>query len=92
MKLYQIKLYKNSFKGHRCPISHIDALSMPFSMGAEKSHRYRCQTTIVDAQWRPCQWSAFGDICQLSANFYWIWLDVARKCLSFAKFEPFLLD
>ena len=29
-------LYKNSIRGHRCSISHIDALSMPFSMGDEK--------------------------------------------------------
>ena len=32
----QIYLYTNSIRGHRCPISHIDALSMPFSMGDEK--------------------------------------------------------
>ena len=33
----QIYLYTNSIRGHRCPISHIDALSMPFSMGDEKA-------------------------------------------------------
>ena len=41
-------------------------------------------------------WSAFGDICQLSGTIFsrisQIWLDLARNCWSFAKFEPFLLD
>ena len=27
---------KNSFQGDRCPIGHIDALSLPFLMGDEK--------------------------------------------------------
>ena len=33
----QIYLYKNSFRGHQCPISHIDALSIPFSMEMKKA-------------------------------------------------------
>ena len=31
-----IYIFKHSFKTHRCLISQIDALSMPFSMGDEK--------------------------------------------------------
>ena len=50
----QIYVCKNSFKGHRCPYSHIDALFMPFLIIDDKRHRYRCQATIVDAQWHLC--------------------------------------
>ena len=32
-------------------LSELDALSMPFLMGDDKRHRYRCQASIVDAQW-----------------------------------------
>ena len=53
-QFYHIKLSKNSFKAHRCPICYIDALPMPFSMRDEIRHRYRYQAMIIDAQWHPC--------------------------------------
>ena len=39
--------------GHQCPVTQINALLMPFSMGDYKTHQCRCLASIVDACWDP---------------------------------------